>query len=295
MLFSTSMKALLAFSLFIGPSFQHETRPFSNTAGFSNPTFSTSSGGFANCLSGHVKVPATTTANDKLLFHEPLDQYAVTASFVHFIQANSSQAAEVNSGPATVSETFNIQAKLCFPKNAYPVSTIQFLIHGIGFNQSYWDFAEGYSFIDVAAKAGYPTFSCDRLGVGASDHPEPIQIVQAPLQVEICTYHHHSLTPREACRTEVQGYGRRWTFLWLDSICRSPSEIPRRFRRLVLTGFSTDTSALGITFADFNSAIAAQNQPHKFKGLPNGYLVVDNAIANQFAFFYYPSFDVNSE
>jgi hypothetical protein len=73
------------------------------------------------------------------------------------------------------------------------------------------------------------------------------------------------------------------------------AKYPEDFDAVVLTGFSTDTSALGLTFADFNSAIAAQNQPHKFKGLPNGYLVVDNAIANQFAFFYYPSFDVNSE
>jgi hypothetical protein len=154
MLFPTWIKALFATGLFIGRSFQHEGT-FSNTASFINPSFSTSTGGFANCLSGHIKVHASTTVNKKLLFQEPIDQYAVTASFVQFIQANSSQAAEINGGPATISETFNIAAKLCYPRGwSGRASTIQFLVHGIGFNQSYWDFAEGYSFIDVAAKAG---------------------------------------------------------------------------------------------------------------------------------------------
>jgi len=73
------------------------------------------------------------------------------------------------------------------------------------------------------------------------------------------------------------------------------AKYPKDFDAVVLTGFSTNASALSLTFADFNSAIANQNQPDRFGSLPNGYLVVDNAIANQFAFFYYPNFDVNSE
>ncbi len=112
--------------------------PFKSTAGFLNPTFSTSSGGFANCLSGHISLTATTNSNEKLLFTEPINQYSVTASFVHFLQANSSQAAEINGGSATISDTFKIAAKLCYPKNwSGSTSTVQFLTHGIGFNQSY--------------------------------------------------------------------------------------------------------------------------------------------------------------
>jgi hypothetical protein len=278
------------------PSARNNNNPFKNTQGFSNPTFSTSSGGFANCLSGYIKVPATTTANEKLLFPEPADQYAVTASFVHFLQGNSSQAAEINGGPATVSETFNIAAKLCYPKNwSGSTSTVQFLTHGIGFNQSYWDFAEGYSFIDVAAKAGYPTFSHDRLGVGASDHPDPIQTVQAPIQVEII----HSLVKllrggklAGQAFKDVVGVGHSFGSIQSVGVV---AKYPKDFDAVVLTGFSTSASALDLTFADFNSAIANQNQPDRFGSLPNGYLVVDNTIANQFAFFYYPNFDVNSK
>jgi Alpha/beta hydrolase family len=278
------------------PLAENNKNPFTNTQGFLNPTFSTSSGGFANCLSGNIKVPATATANEKLLFPEPVDQYEATASFVHFLQGNSSQAAEINGGPSTVSQTFNIAAKLCYPKNwSGSTSTIQFLTHGIGFNQSYWDFMEGYSFIDVAAKAGYPTFSHDRLGVGASDHPDPIQIVQAPIQVEII----HSLVNllrggklAGQIFKDVVGVGHSFGSIQSVGVV---AKYPKDFDAVVLTGFSTNASALSLTFADFNSAIANQNQPDRFGSLPNGYLVVDNAIANQFAFFYYPNFDVNSE
>jgi Alpha/beta hydrolase family len=278
------------------PLAENNKNPFTNTQGFLNPTFSTSSGGFANCLSGNIKVPATATANEKLLFPEPVDQYEATASFVHFLQGNSSQAAEINGGPSTVSQTFNIAAKLCYPKNwSGSTSTIQFLTHGIGFNQSYWDFMEGYSFIDVAAKAGYPTFSHDRLGVGASDHPDPIQIVQAPIQVEII----HSLVNllrggklAGQIFKDVVGVGHSFGSIQSVGVV---AKYPKDFDAVVLTGFSTNASSLSLTFADFNSAIANQNQPDRFGSLPNGYLVVDNAIANQFAFFYYPNFDVNSE
>ena len=41
------------------------------------------------------------------------------------------------------------------------------------------------SYVDAAADAGYATFSYDRLGVGASDHPDPIEVVQASLEVEV--------------------------------------------------------------------------------------------------------------
>jgi len=291
---STIVAIFIAGSL-ARPWAQNPNSPFKSTAGFSNPAFSTSAGGFAECLSGHIAVPVTAS-NLKVLFAEPQDQYAATASFVHYLQANSTQAVEINGGLTTVSETFNIAAKLCYPKNwSGSGSTVQFLTHGIGFNQSYWDFAEGYSFIDVAAKAGYPTFSHDRLGVGASDHPDPIQIVQAPIQVEII----HTLINflREGklagqAFKDVVGVGHSFGSIQSVGVL---AKYPKDFDAVVLTGFSTDTLALPTTFADFNSAIANQNQPARFGHLQNGYLVVDNSIGNQVAFFYYPNFDVNSK
>lgn len=264
-----------------------------NTSGFSNFKISSSSEGFATCISGNVPVSAGTNANAKFLIDGPKDQYAVTAIIVDYLTANSSEATQINGGAATVSGTFNIAAKFCYPKN-WTGSTVQFLIHGIGFNQSYWDFAEGYSYIDVAAKAGYATFSYDRLGVGASDHPDPIQVVQAALQVEIA----HSLISslREGTFAgkkfnKIIGVGHSFGSIQSVGLL---AKYPTDYDAVVLTGFSTSNTSQGLTFANFNSAIASQNQPARFGGLQNGYLVVDSPIGNQFAFFSYPNFDPKS-
>lgn len=42
-----------------------------------------------------------------------------------------------------------------------------------------------------------------------------------------------------------------------------------------------------------NFAIAAQDQPYRFSGLSNGYLVAASAISNQLAFFRAPNFDAS--
>lgn len=276
------------------PVAENTRKPFKSTAGFSNPTFSTSAGGFANCLSGLLSVPVTAS-NEKFLFKEPINQFAVTDSFFELLKANSTQAADINGGKATISQTFNIAGKLCYPNNwSGSSSTVQFLTHGIGFNQLYWDFAEGYSYIDVAAKAGYPTFSFDRLGTGASDHPDPIQIVQAAIQVEII----HVLVSllragklADATFNNVVGVGHSFGSIQSVGVA---ANYPKDFDAVVLTGFSTDSAPLPLTIADFNPAIASLNEPAKFSGLSNGYLLVDNAIGNQFAFYHYPDFDPES-
>jgi pimeloyl-ACP methyl ester carboxylesterase len=180
-------------------------------------------------------------------------------------------------------------------KSSGSSSTVQFLTHGIGFSHSYWDFAEGYSFIDIAAREGYATFSFDRLGVGASDHPDPIQIVQASIQIEII----HTLVSQLragqlAGETFEKVVGVGHSFGSIQSVGIA-AKYPEDFDAVVLTGFSTNTTAFPLTFADFNSAIASQNQPDRFGNLSNGYLVFDNPIANQFAFFSYPNFDSSSK
>jgi pimeloyl-ACP methyl ester carboxylesterase len=118
--------------------------------------------------------------------------------------------------------------------------------------------------------------------------------VQAPIQVEIA---HTLITLLRQGKIagqkfkDIVGVGHSFGSIQSVGVL---AKYPRDLDAVVLTGFSTNTSALALTFADFNSAIAAQNQPSRFADLPNGYLVVDNAISNQFAFFYYPNFDLNS-
>ncbi|KAK9316491.1 catalytic protein [Lipomyces starkeyi] len=262
--------------------------------GFKDPVLSLSAGGNAICITGTVAANVSTSTNEKLHFREPSSQFAVTETFVEFLPVNSSLQTRVYGGDAFVSGTFNINAKLCYPVGwsaKTSSNTIQFLIHGIGFDKSYWDFAKQYSYIDAATAAGYPTFSYDRLGTGASDHPDPIQVVQSSLQVEIA---HALIQSLRAGRFAGQKFdhvvGVGHSFGSIQSIGITAT-FPKDLDAVVLTGFSINTNGLGITIADFNLAIASQNQPLRFATLPSGYLVTESSISNQFAFLRYPHFD----
>jgi pimeloyl-ACP methyl ester carboxylesterase len=88
-------------------------------------------------------------------------------------------------GNATVLGTYEINAQICFPAGGIDPNAVQILTHEVGICLSYWDFAPGYFYVDGAAAAGYTSFLYDRLGVGGSDNPGPIQVVQTPLEVNI--------------------------------------------------------------------------------------------------------------
>lgn len=239
---------------------------------FSNPTFTLSASGLATCINGNVAVTASAQ-NEKILLASPANQLAVTEVFVEFLQANSALANNVNGGSQTVAGTFNINARLCYPTAALTnagFSTIQFLIHGIGFDKSYWDVAAGYSYIDAAAAAGYATFSYDRLGVGLSAHPDPIQTVQSFLEVEIAhqliqSLRYGALAGQNFAKVALAGH----SFGAIQSVGIA-SKYPADADAVTLQGFSLTSEAIGETFADFNSAIASANQPNRFGSLPNG-------------------------
>ncbi|KAA8568755.1 hypothetical protein EYC84_007749 [Monilinia fructicola] len=153
------------------------------------PAVTHSKGGNALCFSGKVPVPikAITT---KLLLPEPSSQEDVTQIFQELLQSNSTIIATTYGGTSIIDKTFQIDATYCVPTSYSSVKTIQILTHGIGLDKSYWDISRGYSYVDAAAAEGYATLAYNRLGVGSSDHPDPIQIVQASVDVEI----QHSLT-----------------------------------------------------------------------------------------------------
>lgn len=58
------------------------------------------------------------------------------------------------------------------------------LTYGIGLDKSYWNIAPGNSCVDAAAAAGYATLAYNRLAVGKSDHPDPLQVVQCPADIQ---------------------------------------------------------------------------------------------------------------
>ena len=65
---------------------------------------------------------------------------------------------------------------------------LQILTHGIGADRSYWDLPfhnYNYSFVSEAVdKYDFSTFAYDRLGIGQSSHGEPVNEIQAWLEID---------------------------------------------------------------------------------------------------------------
>lgn len=200
---------------------------------------------------------------------------------------------EVIGAKHNVSGTYSISSKLCFPINTSPnASTIQFLTHGVGFDKSYWEFfSAAYSYVDAAALAGYTTFSYDRLGIGASEHPDPIQVVQAPLETAIAHSLIQSLRAGAISSTafkSVVGVGHSLGSELTNSLT---ANYPSDLSAAILTGFSVDSKGQPVFFSGLDLTIARLNSPSRFPALNNGYTVSNNINGNQFAFFRAPNFD----
>ena len=268
------------------------------TTGFSRSSIVKSVGQQATCVTGIINVDVTATQT-KLLFTGPANNQATVETFVELQQANPTIYARTNGGPANVTGSFDIYSKLCLPTNATLVTggitTVQFLTHGATLDINYWEIAEGYSYVDAAAARGYATFSYDRLGVGKSEHPDPIQTVQAPIQVEIA----HQLI--QLLRTglgghafkKVVGVGHSAGSTFTQGVT---TKYPRDFDAVIISGTSTEITFVGASVAAFDIISANTDPSGRFDGIANGYFTqgVNSPQSIQFPFFRYPFYDPKS-
>ncbi|EMC98195.1 hypothetical protein BAUCODRAFT_50440, partial [Baudoinia panamericana UAMH 10762] len=251
------------------------------------------------CVSGTLRVAASAT-NLKLNLDIPHNQSGVTRTFLDLLAAGSTFVEGLVVGTQNVSGTWNIGAELCYPLNltshpAVAVKGVQILTHGAAFDRRYWDFAPGYSYVDSAVEHNWATLAYDRIGWGASDTPDPLNIVQFPLIIEIC----HALTSLlragkvggMAFETVV-GVGHSFGSFTTQAVTVN---YPDDFDAVILTGYGTlvNGQLRGQTAfaASLNLAIANENQPYRFYDLPNGYLVPNTMVSNEFGFFYPPNYD----
>ena len=272
-----------------------DTAFYNNTIFSSNTTFS--NGNAAKCVTGKAPVPVSATGV-KLLFSGPTNQSVATGLIQQLNQLDSTIATEMSGGQSTIRGTFQIEVTLCFPADSIDnskVDTVQILTHGIGLDKSYWDIAPGYSYVNAAASAGYATLAYNRLGVGNSDHPDPINVVQSFTDVEIL----HGLTQLLRKGTlgsgpfkNIVGVGHSYgSIVELAQTAKYPTDVDA----VVLTSFVNQLVYLPQTVIANNPAIANINDPTRFGRLPNGYLVHDTPISVQLPFFRFPYFDPNSK
>ena len=256
------------------------------------PVNTSSAAGVSFCNEGLIGV-TVTSERTKLLFAEPFDQASLTESVVEILQVGMPLATEIDGGQANVTACFNIWGKLCGPGGVSDpaIQTVQVLSHGDTSSLEYWDISVLHSYLDRSTEAGYATFSYDRIGVQNSEHPDPIQVVQAPLSVEIL----HTLV--DALRKgqlggkafrNVVGVGHGTGSTVTQAVT---TKYPGDFDAVILTGISNMTDYVGTSLAALNPEIANLDESIIFNGLPNGYLLPSSTIGIQTSYYRYPNFD----
>lgn len=138
----------------------------------------------------NITVPVDLSARNGVFnISAPQNNIEVTDFILNNAQQGANYTKAVLQEYKTVSGHYDLAATYCVPskKNEKP-KTVQLLTHGIGFDRSYWNlpFNSGnYSYSAVATdEYGYATFSWDRLGIGMSSHGDPVQEIQALLEVD---------------------------------------------------------------------------------------------------------------
>ena len=268
------------------------------TAGFTDPVNASSAAGYAACVEGTIRVTVTSERTN-LLIPEPINQASLTELVAETLQVGPrlGLVGDVDGGSMNVTDSFRIFSKLCRPRGSptfEDTQTVQVLSHADLQSSQYWDIAPGYSYIDAAVQAGYATFSYDRIEVGRSDHPDPIQIVQGSLSEEIL--HAIVVLLRRGyiggrAFPNVVGVGHAAGASVTQAVT---TKYPSDFDAVILTGTSNVTVYQGICLAAFSFEIANLDPSGRFKGLSNGYVVQNSAIGIQLCYYRYPNFDTNS-
>ncbi|RTE85145.1 hypothetical protein BHE90_000253 [Fusarium euwallaceae] len=193
-------------------------------------------------------------------------------------------------GTKQLKKTFNIFIKYCVPAKEKKVTTnvIQILTHGSTLNHTYWDFAPGYSYVDVAAASGLATLSYDRLGIGLSDHPNPLLETQGQAQIEI--YHGLVQLVRSGALghsfSKVIAVGHSYGSTLGDGTL---SKYPNDFDALINTDYDGPLAWLKHTI--FSLGLLKANTLPRLAHLPDGYLVPGKKEGLQTPFLKYPNFD----
>ncbi|KAF8152596.1 Alpha/beta hydrolase family-domain-containing protein [Crassisporium funariophilum] len=247
--------------------------------------------GTPNCE--QVTVSVDITANTAVIDVEPpRNQSELTGLVSQFTSETSNVTSQIHYGQAKLNAKYDIWSLLCLPPSG-PTKTVEFAVHGINFDHTYWNFggeASKYNYVDAALKAGHAIFIYDRLGVGRSSKPDGIKEVQLATEVEIAAALIKRLRSGDSGHTfqRIIGVGHSFGSVQLVGLAAQYGDL---LDATVLTGFSPFTGSLDTALASFGLTIASQQNRARFGSLSNSYLATQSIINDQLNFFYYPFFD----
>lgn len=245
----------------------------------------------------NLTVPVEVSARNGVFEQEaPQNNIEVTNFILNNTQQGGNYTEKILKDYTTVSGHYDLAATYCVPgDNSTSPKTLQVLTHGIGFDRSYWDVpfnAGNYSYAAVATdKYGYATLFWDRLGIGMSSRGDPVQEIQALLEVDALRALTEGLREGEVCGVPKyekivhvgHSFGSTHTYA-LTAMYPNISD------GIALTGFSQNGSFVpyfmqGGNFIDVkeNEALAPMYD--------HGYLAAGDASGVQNNFFSPGSFD----
>ncbi|KAF7796598.1 hypothetical protein EIP86_007780 [Pleurotus ostreatoroseus] len=223
----------------------------------------------------------------------------VTSLFQDFLSSSTNFTQQYEApNKQQVSNTYSLSGTLCTPKSgAKNAAHVQLLVHGVGFDSSYWDFvadgSEDYSYVRAAADAGYTTFRYDRLGTGLSEKPnDAYNVVQSPTDLAILTEFSQMLRSGAIggqAFSKIVGVGHSYGSVQLQALTASA---PTAIDAVLLQGFSKNGTAMPPFLAGGAYTTATYVFPDRFptSELSNAYVVTGTPYSDQFNFFYFPYF-----
>ena len=201
--------------------------------------------------------------------------------------------------------TYELAAVYCEPyphkkhHNKHHSPPLQILLHGSTYTKEYWDrgsWGSGdpkYSWTKAMNRNGYATLAVDKLGNGASSHPDPIYDVQLPLQME--TIHTLITHLKTGLNTSIPIPST------LILVAHSSGSIlaaslaqtyPHDIDVLILTGYPAGGSNNKGGIPSYHLLPAALSAPSRFPlDLNPGYLLMNSGINRTSAFYYKGHYD----
>jgi pimeloyl-ACP methyl ester carboxylesterase len=289
------MRVFFAAILSLLPALALATPSMLNTRGdLPDETCQTSN---ANCKRHTYTVTskANRTVFNKEALYPQTNQSRITELFVEFVTNSTKFTSDYITGYKEVTQDFQISGILCTPKkNADSSRAIQLLVHGIGFDSSYWNYQGAgvpeshYSYVYQAAEQGITTFRYDRIGTGDSERPsDGVNQVQAATEVGVLM----SMANKLKNTTEIGG--KKWEKVLLigHSYGSVQSQAvthmnPAAVDGVILTGYSASTVGVPFYLTSTVYTMAKMVFPDRFGGIPSEWLVTGTPYSAQQNFLY---------
>ncbi|ETN46236.1 uncharacterized protein HMPREF1541_00420 [Cyphellophora europaea CBS 101466] len=242
----------------------------------------------------NITVSVSITARNGVFNVQPTQSNIEVTDFVlDGTQQGHNATAQVLEGYADVSGTYNLATTYCTPDSG-PGRAVQLLTHGIGFDRSYWDLSYNnynYSYVEQALAAGYSTLSHDRLGIGQSARADPIQDIQASLEVSALIaltklLQNGGISGVSETYSKVIHVGHSFGAVQSYALTR---DYPQLSSGLVLQGFSQNSTFLPYFQLGANF-VAVQNTPLASQ-YPAGYFAAGDPSGVHTNFFAPSDFD----